>query len=511
MSNEILRIHIMLAILCLLCLFPGCRRKVQSEFDVPYSRFAGAEIFREVQSSERNTRFRKSNDISNALTVEIKNLIDQDGMPADVFFGLSAKFSDTAIKLTDEEKQERTALQRIQEHNIALTLHSSFREFYEPEPVNPKKPAGPKKPLPDDLQKLWEASPIGAWDINQETLEGMKVTLAKMESKRQTIRDALKHPKTNYYYVFNRSETLRSLLYPGAKVNTMASRYLADYALLEEYAIAQALLDGDIESAIDTWEHVLRIAYLASTLKNVETRVDTAHVRLRAFDVLQRIILDPKFERKHMVALREKLLDERSYWTPEYDAWFGDRASGVLLFHHITMAGPENAFEPAELSLLINRGAVKIVKDGYDGASFTRSFQRYWKADALFYLQSMQKILDVSDLPFVKRADTLKQIENELSAKESTYDNDGVAMEPYVSIVLLYGVDRFMRLFALDRSALDRALTGILRSLGEENTDDYRDPFTDEPYEIRKVEGRISVSGTSLPRSFRVPVFSTDK
>jgi hypothetical protein len=120
----------------------------------------------------------------------------------------------------------------------------------------------------------------------------------------------------------------------------------------------------------------------------------------------------------------------------------------------------------------------------------------------------MQKILDVSQKPFKHRLEVLEKINNELAAGEYTTDDDGTATEHFVAGLMLKDVKTLMEVFAQDQSALNRALAAILKSLGQSNTDMYRDPFTDEPYEIRKVQSLFSVSAEMLPRPFRVPIFT---
>lgn len=136
-----------------------------------------------------------------------------------------------------------------------------------------------------------------------------------------------------------------------------------------------------------------------------------------------------------------------------------------------------------------------------------RGFTKYREADEVFYLRSMQKVLDVSNKPFVKRLDVLNQINKGMTDKEDTFDENGISTEHFVAYLLLKDVDRLMRIFAQDQSALNRALVVILRSLGQSNTDNYRDPFTDEPYKVQKVDGLLSISATRLLRPFRVPIF----
>ena len=440
------------------------------DFGIPFARFAGVESLRSVSPKE-----------SKELIAEIEKVIEQNGLPADVFYGLSS----------DVSREER---QQQQSNNIAVTLHMLFREYYEPPLDDPTRPPN------EDLEKLWNASPVGAWDINKETLDSVQNTLVPFEAKRQFIRDELKDPDKHFYYIFERPDSLvlKSSSHRQTVVNTGASKYLADYALLEEYVIAQALHDGNIHEAMEALAYTFGIAFLASQLADVGVRADVAHVRLRAFDVLQRVVMDPKFERQHMVSLRNILLQKYQTRTPEQTAWFGDRADGMMKLHHIMMDGI-GALEPVELEWLKLRGAEN---------DFRRRPRKYHEADMLFFLQSMQKVIDVSNQPLLKRQDVFNQIHREMRAKEHTYDKEGFALDPFVSGLRLKDVGDFMHLFAQDRSVLNRAIVAVLHSLGQGNTDNYRDPFTDKPYVVEQADGVLSISAALLPRPFQVPVFT---
>ena len=421
------------------------------------SRFAGAETWREAHSED--------------LIDEIRNVIDQEGMPVNVF-------------ADDRKPKERNVDDPT---NIAVTLHHLFQEYY---PQDPEKP--------NDLQKLWDASPAGAWDVDEQVLHDMHAILVKFEPKRQTVRKMLLEETTRFNYMFNQRDT-KSIMSVQPAVNTEASKYLADYALLEEYAVAQALLDGNIIEATNALWYIFHLAHVASKLGNVGVRSDVALMRLQTYEVMQRVVLDPKFEKSDMVFLRDMLAERQEKWISEYDTWFGDRASGMVLYHHVMMNGVVNAFTPEELALVQNRANIDAVM---------RGFRAHHEEDKTFYLESMQRILNVSKKPFVKRQDVLKRIKKELSDMESTYDENGLPSEHFVAYVLLKDIDRLMQIFAQDQSALNRAVVVMHRSLGQSNTDSYHDPFTDEPYEVRKVKGMWNVSATMLPRDFQVPDFT---
>jgi len=456
------------------CNFSGIRGKNfnTSKFDEPFSRFEGAETLRKARSND--------------LVAEVQKVIDQNGLPADVFVDDTKKFEDA---------------ERLPPLNIAETLDRLFYEFYDPNtPSNSPAKLG--------LEELWDASPDGEWDIDEQILERVRPTLNRFESKRQEVRNALEQratrlrPAPRFYYIFVYPDLLDPWTDAAVKINTEASRYLHDYALLEEYAIAQALLDGNVGDAANSLAYVFRITFLASHLRNVGTRSDAALTRLRAFEVMQRVMLDPKFGKEHMIFLRVILEEQRKNWIPEYGAWFGDRASGIILYHRVMLYGMdddemENVFEPAELNALDARVTRPVFRQG---------FAKYHEADQAFYLRAMQRVLDTSKEPFVNRRDVLNQISSALFRMEDMRDDKGVAMEPFVANILLKDVERLMRLFARDESALNRTLALLDASLGGSNTDNYRDPFTGQPYEIHREDGFLSITVPELS-TFRVPSF----
>ena len=470
MSNKTLRIYLAAAILAAVVgfyvyshwqgggnPFSGIRGRNfnTSPFDVPIARFRCAETLRDAKSPE--------------LVAEVQQVIDQNGLPADVFF-------DDGQLIT----------------NLAVTLHNLFHTYYDP-----GKNDG-------SLEQLWEASP----NIDESVLAKVRTPLNRLEPKRQTIRSELLNRDTRFDYILIYPDTMNTWDDVGITVNTEATRYLPDYALLEEYAIAQALLEGNVNEAINALAYMFRIAQLVSRLGNVAARSDAALVRLSALDMMQRVILDPKFNRTHMVELHNILTEQHEDWTSEHVTWFGDRASGILLYHRLMLNLPVDVLEAADYNELKSRGLVREIRPGeFEPGIFDLGFEKYHEADHAFYLRAMQQILDISEIPFAKRQDVLNQINEELLGKKETYDSDKVAMEPFVAHLLLKDVSDLMRFFARDETALNRALVLTQRSLGQSNTDHYRNTFIDEPFEVHKEDGFLSITLPELS-SFRVPVFT---
>ncbi|MDR0520726.1 MAG: hypothetical protein LBH00_02610 [Planctomycetaceae bacterium] len=439
------------------------------QFNVSFKRFANAETLRRTRSKE--------------LLAEAEEVLKQKGLPADVF--------------TDDVSQST---------NIARVLHEHFHQYYDI--IDGKSPNDPSVP-PNDMRKLWNASPVGAWDIDQAKIGSVKEILGIMQEKRLAVRSMLEQRETCFYYQFSRPKESWQI-----SIDIDASKYLADYALLEEYAVADALLKGKMEDVYAAAAYTFRIAQLASVLPAAGVRADAALVRLRLFDVMQRILLDPKLEPKHLLWFSEMLKEQYAGFTPESNVWFGDRAAGIKLYNDILIQGPDSALDILDIQKMEER---KVY------LPFVKGFLKSHITDEVFYLRSMQRIIDASKKPYHTRKPVLDSIRRALQEKYDTPD------EPYVAQLQLKDVDRLMRLYAQDESALRRALVLMLVSLGQAYLNEageprltgtpketgqqflrqelLTDPFTGKPYKVKRVDGLLTIASENLPRTFRIPDF----
>ncbi|MDR3182404.1 MAG: hypothetical protein LBT89_05685 [Planctomycetaceae bacterium] len=403
---------------------------------VKFSRFAGVETLRREKKQE--------------LVDEILKVLAQKGMPADIF-------TDNVFEAV----------------NIAITLNNAFQDENENR---------------DDLKKLWDNSPLTGWDADKKKTDAVAEILQRYERKRMTVRGMLEQPKTVFYYLFIRDKW-------QVHIDTEASQYIADYALLEEYAVAKALLKGDIPAAIEAVAYVFRLAQLADDLKVVGVCCDAATTRMRFLEVLQRIILDPKMDKTHLTFLRGMLTEQLDNWKPEHLTWFGDRASGISLYHRIMLSGPNEALESFELDKLQQRGIYN---------TFPKTFLKNHALDEAFYLLSMQKLIDAGKERFYKRIDTINEVQNSMLKLQDT------PIEPVVACLMLDNVDKFMRIFAQDLSRMETAVLALQLAL-EANADKQQkliqsslDPFTGEPYQVQRQDGFIDVSAQNRRKPFRV-------
>ncbi|GHT45110.1 hypothetical protein FACS189454_04060 [Planctomycetales bacterium] len=410
--------------------------KFGGRIEIPFKRFSGVETLRGEKSPK--------------LVVEIAKVIEQKGLPNDIF--------------PDNVSPNI---------NIAVTLTTAFQEYDE-------------KDSSEQLRKLWGASPLDVWDVDPKAIDSVKDILPNFEIRRTTVRRMVQQETTCFYCIFSQHPKTWS-----KTLSTDASRYIADYALLEEYHIAKALQKGDIGAAAEALAYIFRLCQLADTLPVVGVRSDAALTRLRAFEIMQRVVLDPKCGKAHLAFLRDMLTEQLDNWTPESDTWFGDRASGILLYHKVMMFSPEEALEPAEIEELKQRNVYR---------TFIKGFMKRHADDEAYYLQEMQRYLNICQEPFYKRIETVNLIHN------ATLKLTDTAAEPFVAAILLKDVDRIMRVFAIDISRIETATLALRLALGTKSPADFADPFTGEPYEVKRTDdGFIEVSAKNNRRPFKVP------
>ncbi|MDR2441561.1 MAG: hypothetical protein LBE12_19540 [Planctomycetaceae bacterium] len=445
-------------------------------------KFGGEKISGEIFSGMETARSEKDPELIN----EIKKVIAQKEMPSEIF---------------KNKPSENT--------NIALTLNNTFRlENIE------------------DLKILRAAAPKDAqWNITNQTLEQLDEILTRFEPKRLTIRNAINRPDTHFYFIFEHDEEL------GEIVDISAADYLEDYLLLEEYAIARALRGGQIEEALNSLVYIFRIAQLASEVAVPAVRSSAALIRLRAVDVMQTVILDEKFNKRYLNGLYGMILEQLKSWTPDRTVWAADRASGMKTYHRILQYGVEAALTPEEIEDLEQRGLLVFITrkqkkrknnktnndnntENYETKETILLKDNFFKthiADEVFYLQSMQKIIDVCNKPFYQRISILDEINNEILLKIDK------GQEPIIGVLLLRDIVRLMRLYAQDRAGCEIAFLAMSLSLEKPTIPALiANPFSEEKYKINQTKDDenpnkkfilVSSQGNHLP--FRVPDYRT--
>ncbi|MDR1964177.1 MAG: hypothetical protein LBQ50_10395 [Planctomycetaceae bacterium] len=475
-------------------------------------------LFYVVSTIQRQYRFRErepQNDSSSILPKILK--FGGEKIPGEMFLGMETARFEKDHELIDEIKkiiaQKETPSEIFKNNvsdgiNIATTLNHAF-----------------SAENPEELKILRDAAPKGnEWSLDKETLEKLGEILTRFEPKRLAIRQMLQQPKTCFYFIFNQDRET------GETIDVQAADYLEDYLLLEEYAIAQSLWDGNMEDALDSLVYVFRMAQLAAEVGIPAVRSSAALIRLRAVDVMQAIVLHPKFSKRYLAGLYEMIREQLENWTPDRTVWVADRASGLKTYHRILQSGLEAALTPGEIKELEERGRLVFIprkqkKRPNDSAASTtntkeeeikelvllkENFFETHVADEIFYLKSMQKVIDECKKPFYQRLAVLTDINNDV------LDRMNKETEPIIAVLLLRGIVPLMRLYAQDRAGCETAFLAMSVSLEKpEPATLITNPFSAEKYKVNRIQDEknpnrqlVQVPSPDNRQPFRVPDYS---
>jgi hypothetical protein len=450
-------------------------------------KFGGEEVSGTMFRGMETARFEKDKE----LVAEIKKIIDQNETPSEIF--------------------KNSPPGNV---NVATALNNAFRLENN-----------------EELNILRNAAPKGEeWGISDETLDQLSEILARFETKRLNIRNILNRPDSCFYFIFEQDEEF------GEIIDLQAADYLEDYLLLEEYAIAEALRSGRIEDALDSLVYVFRIAQLTAMIGVPAARSQAALIRLRAVDVMQTIVLHPKFNKRYLNGLYAMIREQLEHWTPDRMVWVADRASGLRTYHRILQYGLDAALTPAEINdlekrdllVFIERKQKKRKKNTTDNKNenekeeneiketilLKNNFLRGHISDETLYLRSMQKVIDVSEKPFYQRHSVLSEVIDEvvraMDQKESA---------PVIAEILLRGIVESMRLHAQDRAACEMAFLAISVALEKPSFVSLTsNPFSEKGYEANQIEDAdnpkkkyIQVSFPDNRKLFRVPDYRAKK
>lgn len=434
-----------------------------------------------------------------------------EDLPGKSFVGLEATRTDRNPELIDEVKnviESGSAPSEIfkndvpPEMNIAGELRRQF-EIY--------------RQNPGELESLRRDNPYLEDKVDSTVVRNVADVLERTEPKRLQIRQMLNQKDACFSFEFITLPPDPTQPDLGEIPETEASDFLSDYALLEEYAIARSLIDGDIRSAMESLAYIFRLAQLAAEVKNPGIRLQAGQIRLHAMDVLQVVLLDANLKETDLAYLFAMLQEQLDYWTPDADAWIGDRASGMKVYNLIMQYGLDVALEPDELEEMQLRGI-------YD--SLKRNLSKSLASDQIFYLRSMQLIIESCQRPFYQRLDTLNKVDEQIR------ETQGTPNETIIAEFLLRGIRDRMFFCSQDRTKCEMATLAMASSLKNtkisfrhsepKTTIDPKEtienltltPLYGKKYEVRRIRDEenkrplIWVSYFGNLKPFRVPDFS---
>lgn len=250
----------------------------------------------------------------------------------------------------------------------------------------------------------------------------------------------------------------------------------------------------DIDATIENVKRMLRWAALLAAEKNVCSRGEAAAIRREIAAVIVEAVHAPATTPRHVARMAEMLLDALESWTPDADAWIGDRAAGLHAYEAIRDGRINRFLTPAEIDELASERSL---------FELSGALRRTADTDELFYMQAMRRLIEMCEQPYYQRRPVFAEIEAEVEALRGGNDYPLAAAR-----LFLKDVESGHLLQAHDRALYEALYLAIAHASGKPSDRFKLSPLSGKPYVVRR-DGAlvvVDVSGPEPDDTFSVAV-----
>ena len=365
--------------------------------------------------------------------------------------------------------------------NIASHLEQQFSVFYE------EGNSGELEAL-----RSVRPQPGSDWEISSEALQTVNDVINRTDERRLFIRKLLIAKKTCFAteLVYNK-KTKESI------PNWKAASYLDDYLLLEEFAVAKSLHEGNVHQAIDAAAYMFRLAQLASEVEMPSARAKVAQMRRKTIRITQAIALDPLCQEKDIVRLYDIMKEQLDHWVPDERAWIGARAFGMLIYEAVRERGM--------IPILGNQVIAEATRNGVMEL-YEKNILRSLTSDYTFYLQSMSTMIDSSRDVYSSRQKDFAAIGARLRERQRPESGPF----PIIADFLLRNIREIMEACAVERAECESAFIAVATSANRPvGLLHHGNSLNGKPFQISTLESppRVSVTFEGAEQPFIAPIF----
>lgn len=358
----------------------------------------------------------------------------------------------------DEEQLTPAALSRGDippEENAAEALRDLF----------------PKSMLEGLQERSARYVPPPGTPLDATTIEGRDSFLSQYQRQQQQARAALERPAADF--------GLRPV-----------QGFFSDQSLLETAVICARL------EMIDALEHVsaddpagalppvgyaLKWAQQLAAQKHLRARLEAAFLRSEILSVIHAMVHHPSADAAVHAELYRMLAEQLENWTPDADAWIGDRAIGLHTYEVIRAMRGSLLLGPEDMQILSEEGLLDQI---------VRPDLRQLDDDQVFYLSAMGEMIDACELPYFQRQATLQSLRSKLQSVRAS-DNF-----PVVAARMLLGdIEEGHEIQTRDRAACEAWAVALALAAGLPKPPYDINPLTGKPYQVVESEEQIAVWG----------------
>ena len=314
----------------------------------------------------------------------------------------------------------------------------------------------------------------GEFEIQAGGMEKAVRFRQEHERERQRAREALRRPRCRFDLQYEAGFTAEL---SWIDVVRICARLEAIYA-------AESLARDDVAAAIESLETMFRLAACLAGEKHATARLEAFFVRAEALAVLQHIvehpeISRPKITREQLGRLSRMAGEQLKAWTPDQNAWIGDRALGMHAYELVRAGRVTDLLTVEEAERFTEEGILR------DLPALAR---RNANEDELYYLEAMRKIIDASSRPYYERAEVFRSIRQDLHEKRNSAEFPFVAGR-----LLLVDIQRGHAIQAEDRASCEAWALALALAAGEEPPPYRTSPLSGGEYETVRQDGLVIV------------------
>jgi hypothetical protein len=261
----------------------------------------------------------------------------------------------------------------------------------------------PESKIASILDESAKIFPSGKFELDPIRLQRAINFREQHDARQLQARDALGRPQCDFGIRFTDGLTDELKFIDVVRI----------CARLEAFQAAESLAADDPQKAVEALGFMFRLASCLGAEKHPVARLEAGFLRTEAFRVLQAIVEDDQITRKRLDQLSEMVAEQLAIWPDDADAWIGDRALGLYAYEMVRAGNLEDSLTPKEIEQFEKEGILEELL-----AAAVRNVNR----DQLYYLQTMQKIIDSCTQPYHARLSLFDSIGRELQEKRNSPD-----------------------------------------------------------------------------------------
>ncbi|MBX7166994.1 MAG: hypothetical protein K1X74_11740 [Pirellulales bacterium] len=256
--------------------------------------------------------------------------------------------------------------------------------------------------------------------------------------------------------------------------------------------LLQGLVHADqdrLDKAIESIGYLFRAAAALAAERHVVARLEAAELRDETLRLVEHVVQHRAATSEQLGLLRDWLGKQLAAWTPDAEAWIGDRALGMHSYEVI---------RGGELLKLLTESDLALLAERRELEHFPQAALKQLDEDERFYLEAMRVLIGACRQPYFAREAAFKALQTRLTQLERTPQYPLVAAR-----LLLPGIEEAQRLQARDRAACVAWHVTLAAAVAgapvEPSPTDRLNPLSGQPWCVTSTGGQAYIDAIGAP------------